>query len=236
MKKIVLMLAAMALIAGTAQAYDAGNPGPELVTNGDFESGTFVKDAVPYGWAMAGETTTAGAYGTLVQWKGPPAAPTKIAQVTGPSYYNTGGVTIAGMIQTDIAVLGGAPHLFTFDAKCISDTSWFSVQVRWRDAEGGSLGYDNEWVGSYFNTPSGSTNSNAWFVPTVSATVTAGGWWTYPVREMRAPGMAVTADIHFYAWLGCVHQYDEISLVEIPEPLTLSLLGLGGLMLRRRKK
>jgi hypothetical protein len=240
MKKLVLMLAAMALIAGTAQAYTPEAPGPELVTNGDFESGTFVPGGVPDGWAIAGETATTGWVpgddGTLVEWRGPPAAATKIAQVTGPSIYG-----IAGAITTvDIAVEENTPYFFSFDAKSVSSTSWFSVQVAYLNSEGGRISYDNEWVGSYFwlNPPT-NTSANAWFVPSYSATgITSGGWWSYPENwmEARSPFGAVTATIHFFAYTDCVHQFDNVSLREIPEPLTLSLLGLGGLMLRRRKK
>ena len=251
MKKIVLMLAAMALMAGTAQAAW----GDELVTNGDFESGTYVVDTIPDGWEWNASTyvstsvTTGGLTvtntwvpgdsGSLVQWKAPPGAATTrhVVQIQGPNYSSP--ATLGGVIQKDIPVIKGIHYLFSFDARSMATTSWFSVQVRWRDAEGGSLGHDNDWVGSYFwlNSPT-NTSANAWFVPSYSAEgYTANSeWWSYPDRELISPNGAVTADIHFMAWWGCAHQFDNVSLIEIPEPLTLSLLGLGGLMLRRRKK
>ena len=221
----------MALIAGTAQAF-----GPDVVINGDFESGTFAPDTVPPGWEMGGETSTAGANGTIVQWKS--GSGNKWVEVKGPTTYG-----IAGIIQRDIAVPADTYGLFSFDAKHVGGvSSWFSVMLDWRDASGTRIGYDNMWVGSYFMGPYGGptyTFTNADFVPSVSASgYTAGNeWWTMPQWkwQVHSPAGTATVDIHFYAYQDCVHAFDNVSLL-IPEPLALSLLGLGGLMLRRRKK
>ena len=265
MKKIVLMLAAMALIAGTAQAegYTPEAPGPELVTNGDFEDSTFVKDTVPTGWEHNATTstwtspTTGGApgptytwrpgdSGSAVEWKGF-VAPTKVVKVTGPTWSQAVlySPSLGGMIQKNVPVSGNMPHLFSFDAKDAGTTtgawSWFSVMVNWRDSADAELGYSNLWVGSYTwivsptSPTNGLTSMNAELVPGVDVTISSGGWWTMPEWIMTAPTGAVTANIHFMAYTGAVHLFDNVSLREIPEPLTLSLLGLGGLMLRKRR-
>jgi len=220
MKKFIVLMLVM-LVAAITQA--------ELVTNGDFETG-YVAGAVPDGWAWGNEI--GGTYsGTIVSWASD--GTNKYAHVVGPASWATT-QTIGGIIQTGIAVTAGENYLFTFDAKNTSYTSWFSVMVDWKDSTDTRISYDNDWVGSYF---SGTWGVNAWFVPSYSASgfVSSSSWWTYPERLVTAPDGAVTADIHFYAYMSCAHDYDNVSLV-VPEPLTMSLLGLGALMLGRRKK
>ena len=174
MKRAMVVLAVL-LVAATTQA--------ELVANGDFETG-YVQGAVPYGWNWTGESVSSG---TIVSWQGTSA--NQWVYVLGPS--NNASNTLGGIIQTDIPVTGGEDYIFTFDAKCTSYTSWFSVQVRFRDAGGVSLGYENDWVGSYFTATWG---TNAWFVPSYSASgfTAASEWWTYPDRLMTAPPIPVS--------------------------------------------
>jgi len=63
-------------------------------------------------------------------------------------------------------------------------------------------------------------------------------WTKWDIGSWTAPAGAAYVDFNLVSWEG--HEsgtglcYDDASIV--PEPLTISLLGLGGLMLRRRRK
>jgi hypothetical protein len=231
MKKKYVVLMLVAMLAGSALAV-----GPELVANGDFQDASFVVNTVPTAWSIGGESSTL--IGTSVNWKRNPGT-ARWMEIKGPDYSLAGTGTLGGAVADDIALQlsgGWDTYYFSFDSKMSGGSvSWFSWQVEFYDAAGGSLGYDNEWVGSYF---SGTWGVNAHFVPSYSALsfVASTTWWTHPTETIQAPAYAVTAEISFMNYRDSVHCFDNVSLKVIPEPLTMSLLGLGGLMLRRRKK
>ncbi len=65
-------------------------------------------------------------------------------------------------------------------------------------------------------------------------------WATYSIDFVVPAGMtvvevklAVSTDSPLYENVGCAYGFDNVVLT--PEPITIALLGLGGLFLRRRK-
>jgi hypothetical protein len=60
-------------------------------------------------------------------------------------------------------------------------------------------------------------------------------WDRYSFISSPAPAGATHVRVEFPAWGQGTTLYDNASLIEVPEPTSLILLGLGGLLLRRRK-
>ena len=197
MKKIVLVLVAMALMVGTTQA--------NLLTNPGFEDGAFGS-------------------GTPDDWY---------------TYYSaTGAISLTWVNTTAHA-----------DNKCvrlqkISDgTTWYcgywmqEVDVTALAEYSVSVWVKNETAGQSNKIYAGLI----WDIggsDYISAYVDTTDWAKYDFASMTAPAGAVSAAFYLChsssVPLGNTILLDDASLV--PEPVTIGLLGLGMLMLRRRKK
>lgn len=116
-----------------------------------------------------------------------------------------------------VAVTAGEEYTYSFDWKADTITAgWFWWHVRFFDASDGFTGeaISNIGDGNIQNT------------------------WQTLTGSIVAPAGSVKADFYFedgnVGSTGGGLIVDNFSMV--PEPMTLSLLGLGGLMLRRRHK
>ena len=93
--------------------------------------------------------------------------------------------------------------------------------------------------------PDAPSMSDIWgpIVPDLSAYLPGlTGWYgvfASAAGEVKTPGIWLTADAHIdsIAWV-YLYSFDEAMnfTVEVPEPTTMALLGLGALLLRRHRK
>ena len=134
-------------------------------------------------------------------------------------------------VRQDMPVVAGTSYTFTVWAKQGnpggSDTAW--GYVTWLSSGGSSItGYGvNGWLGTYSSAYSG------YSVP--------GDDWTFIEWGLDAGTAPIVAppgatSVAFYLCqynVGGSLDFDNASIV--PEPMTMALLGLGALMLRRRK-
>jgi len=125
-----------------------------------------------------------------------------------------------------IAVTPGEVYAFSFDYKTSADaTGLFLAQVRWHtgaDESGNATG----WISEYTTTPGNS----------------GGDWLTFSISDVGAvPELAGYCDLKIRTsgsspsgntFVGTL-SLDNVQFV--PEPATLALLSLGGLLLRKRR-
>ncbi len=196
--KIVLMLVAVGLMAGIAQANMLPNPG--------FEAGNFAVNHMPDGW-----THSSIAWTSAHTWMDDGS--NKYMQMLP---WTSGAWDAYIYTVPDVSVTAGVEYSFSIWAK--NPDSAVSNEI-------------NAWVGW---TDSAGNYSE---VKTGIGTVTGTDWAQFDLGSVIAPVDTVAAR----AWFGvasangtrAVH-LDDASMV--PEPVTLSLLGLGVRMLRRRRK
>ena len=206
MKKMYVVLMVV-LAVGLAQA--------ELITNGDFEGGTFVADGVPDGWSAQTGTVSGYDYDRVCNWKS--SGGNQYCEAQGwSSGYGDG-------FSQDIVLTGGETYAYSFRTKVTeaiapgysgSGTGYYSMRLYW----------DN---GGYMDIEGIQYESAGW--ETITGTFEAQAGATGAGLTMFAWGNTAS-----YQHMG--QAYDDISIVAVPEPLTMSLLGLGALVLRRRKK
>jgi hypothetical protein len=226
MKKKFAVLMLVAIMAGSAIAL-----GPELVANGDFESGTFQAGTVPDGWS--GETgdfwiTSVSAYynyDDVVQW-------TKASGSTGNQWVEVMGRSsgFKTAVSQTIAIEGGHLYDWSFRTMAVVGESGLTGS----DAVYNGYGY-YEFV---IDFDAGDDVVREGYQPVVDGWMTISGtaWVSSDATtaNLRMWGTRGSKADEYGYFVPMVQAYDDVS-IWIPEPLTMSLLGLGGLMLRRRK-
>lgn len=182
--------------------------GLNLIPNPSFELGS---GTVPDDWSL-----TEGA--DRITWETNTNNGSKSMLLTG--FGNKPEATIS---STDpIAVTAGTEYAFSAWVKSMTGAaaSGTNLRLRWNDAAGNGIG--------------GGWNNFSWYGVDAGA-----GWDEVTAVTIEAPAGAVNLDLAWlYSWKGTPNDgvyIGSVSMVEVPEPMTLCLLGLGGLILRRKK-
>ena len=184
-----------------------------LVPNAGFEDGA---GTVPDAWIIESGDTK-------ITWSDEANTGIKSMLLTG-----TGGKPEAVIVSADrIAVTAGTEYTFIANVKSLNGgaVSGLNLRVKWFDAA------DN-----YVNWPDGGGWSGwNWFA------INAGADWTEETAlTIAAPAGAVNIEHALvYSWKGDAGDgvyVDDVSMTAVPEPMTLGLLGLGALMIRRKRK
>jgi hypothetical protein len=119
-----------------------------------------------------------------------------------------------------------------------------------------NMAYNDKWVGTYDSTDVGSTitsllerNNNAGDSSTIVEQTSAGypGWYCVMAADMTEPFNSILSGIQYDVTIQGLavgtYQYhsddagsdtDDILTVVVPEPVTIALLCLGGLLLRKK--
>jgi hypothetical protein len=177
-----------------------------LLNNGDFEDGIFVLDDTPDGWSAYYNSTPGSS--DLVNWKSGTGAHggNNYVQIMGWS------TTWGSMFQT-VSVTENESYAFSLWSKGDGTVDNAGPGAYWLDSLGSSLG------------------------TAVYETFTAGATWEFhDYGTIVAPPGATQFSVYLWAATNTTVYYDDVSLTLVPEPFTMSLLGLGGLVLLRRKK
>jgi hypothetical protein len=201
-----LMLLLVAVLVTSAQA--------NLLTNGDFETGNLDP------WYITN-------WGTEDQYITVVDDGTKVAEIL-----TVGGDGIE-LHQDGIACGAGLPVVVSLDYK-VASGSWnaMGVSINYWDASEGWLDYG--WTLIYDNSTAGGGDDQWHTYTTAGKPAGSGvgeleGTWSVPLDTAE-----ITMYISQWGWVPSGAHYDNVSLV--PEPATITMLGLGGLALIRRRK
>ena len=188
-----------------------GNAQANLILNPGFENGT---GDWPDDW-----TIESAADGTV--WSDEAYTGNKSMLLTGYGYKPE-----SIIVSTDrIAVTAGTEYTFSAMVKSLSGgtASGTNLRVKWFDAAGNWVAWPD----------GGGWNGWNWF-----AVDAPPDWTEATALTIAAPAGAVEIEHAWvYSWKGDADDgvyIDDVSMV--PEPMTMGLLGLGALMIRRRRK
>ncbi|GEM_PF-2804593 len=210
MKNLMVVLCVSAVLCGTAQANLLLNSGFE--TNGGYGGATaanWTETLEGAATGVEGWANYAGNWGMAVYW------------------WSNGGT---GGFYQNVAVTEGLQYEFSCQTLRDGNGQWiegewvpntmqgtYTMKIDWLDAGNNLLG----------TTAIDITNTMG---------VGAGGWVLKAVSG-TAPVGAVSANVGFDAvGVNNAGKFDEASFDVIPEPITVTLLGLGSLFLARRRK
>ncbi len=218
MKKLLLVLLVLAF-AGTAHAMILDNPDFEGGWEDQFWGSEPLPVSVPVGWGTwqcdGGGTPT----GYLADIAGNPGRGVELGVYPDQAF---GGFSFIWNNQK-VAVFEGA--LLAISAYVIdltpggaaADFAAFRLEAFGSGGEG--LGYKEEKI-----TGVTDTWGNYWMS------------WLMPAGTTQlGVKLVVSTDDPLYENVGCAYGFDNVAFIPIPEPMTIALLGLGGLFLRRRK-
>ncbi|MBP8604858.1 MAG: PEP-CTERM sorting domain-containing protein [Phycisphaerae bacterium] len=216
--KSVFVLFMVAALATAVEAADISS----LFTNLDFDSGAVTT------WPFKGFDAPAAT--EIIGWSNYPAGSLNDAGVEGPGawwlteaytnvYQNAGFMSAGDAAYNMSTYVIQAGDVF-FISYIGGEWGWTGTLGQWT----ATLFYDNpaNVIGSYVQ------NMNSWMPNAV--------WYTDAVGIAATPAsVGGTLGILFKSTGDRIVQFDEVTVTVIPEPATMVLLGLGGLLLRRRK-
>ncbi len=206
MKKLIFLCVLMA-IAGSANAF--------MLSNGGFETDV-EPDGMPDDWGMWQSAWTASHYG----WFGP----SDIIVNTSPGQAHSGSVSIelragdstgwgyAMMIQEPIAATAGQTYTASFWGMQLDGTGGEGVGIKWE---------------FYSDTATLIEQED-------KVMLSAADVWEEVTRSWVAPAGTTWMKYVILA-TGLEGNYMVDDAVLVPEPMSIAILGLGGLFLRRRK-
>ena len=119
----------------------------------------------------------------------------------------------------------------TAELMTVAEGDWLTLGGYYKDlsGDGGTGGIKFEWLDA-----SGLHGNEGGLVPAVEIAITPTTEWAYYEATMQAPALAFGLRPVWGAISGgAIIGIDQ--MVAIPEPMSIALLGLGGLFLRRRK-
>jgi hypothetical protein len=207
----------------------AGHAQANMLTNGSFESGTFVGDPnktdilASGSSAMTGWTTTNGTNTAWIEngnpWNIPAADGSFFLDLTG--YFDS--VTYGGVTQT-VATTIGTHYTLTFDLGYGGNSGLFGGPVSVNVSAGGSP--------TTFTSGSGTPNPAVWDLETFNFTATS------TTTALTITGLSTTGG----DYIGLDNADLELATVgAVPEPATfgivgVTLIGLAAFRLRQRTK
>lgn len=223
------VLAALAISASTAQAQN-------LLVNPGFDTAQFTPNPITVpgigqGWALFGQTSQSDMFGSPVD--SPISSPYALLEQNAPG----SNWAPAGAYQIVGGITAGTAYQFSIWAITDTGSTWgptpVDLQLSFNDASGTGgtqtpidLNPNN---GSFNFGTSVANNANGWVEYSVSATAPAGSQYAMVYAMFMDNGQTITENMYF----------DNASLIAIPEPATLALLGLGLAVplyvIRRRK-